>query len=51
MAPRPFLDGLLAPFLVPVTNGRPWWGLIHRERLHACQISWSCQVCGLTRMW
>src|ERR1700710_2838709 len=32
--PRPVLDGLPVPFIVPVTNGRPWWGLIDRERLH-----------------
>jgi len=44
---RPRLDGLPVPYLTPVTNGHPWWGLIHRGRLHACQVTWLCQICGL----
>jgi hypothetical protein len=44
--PRPVLEGRPVPYVVPVTAGRPWWGLTHGDRLLRCQNSWACQVCG-----
>lgn len=52
--PRPVREGRPVPYVVPVTAGRPWWGLTHGDRLLRCQNSWLCQVCGVplpTRAW
>ncbi len=45
--PRPKLAGLPVPYLLPVTDGQPWWRLTDTERVIACQQQWRCQVCGL----
>ncbi|WP_199442195.1 hypothetical protein [Umezawaea beigongshangensis] len=45
--PRPLLRGLPHPYVTPVTAGRPWWSRVDARRLQHCQLTWSCQVCGL----
>ncbi|GAB3943735.1 hypothetical protein GCM10029976_066790 [Kribbella albertanoniae] len=45
--PRPVMESLPVPYLVPVTAGRPWWRATDGERLLRCQNQWWCQVCGL----
>lgn len=45
--PRPTTAGRPHPYLTPVTAGRPWWRMVDVRRLEHCQLTWSCQVCGL----
>jgi hypothetical protein len=45
--PRPRRDGLPVPYVVPISDGRPWWRLTDNQRILTCQARWRCQLCGL----